>query len=154
MSAHRTGDGERPFRPRAARVVGTVLAVLVPGFMLALAVLLPQVAPARDTWGDRIGLVAFGLLVGWFSLRQAGVRAVPDEAGLTVRNLFLTRRVEWAQVLSVRFGQNRPWVQLDLADGTTLAVMGIQQADGTRAHLEATRLATLVARHSATERDD
>jgi hypothetical protein len=134
--------------------VGTVLAVLVPAFMVVLAVLLPQVAPARDTWGDRVGLVTFGLLVGWFSLRQAGVRAVPDESGLTVRNLLLTRRVTWVEILSVRFGRDRPWVQLDLADGTTLAVMGIQQADGARAQAEARRLATLVARHSATERDD
>ena len=69
---------------------------------------------------------------------------MPDGAGLTVRNLLLTRRVEWAEIVSVRFGQGRPWVSLDLADGTTLAVMAIQAADGARAAREARRLATLV----------
>lgn len=147
-------DPYRPFRPRAARVVGIGLAVAVPAFMVALAVLLPRVAPARDSWGDRAGLLAFGLLVAWAVLRHAGVRAVPDREGLMVRNLLRTTRLSWAEVHSVRFGPDRPWVQLDLADGTTLAVMAVQQADGAHARREARRLATLVARHSVTERDD
>lgn len=144
----------RPFRPRAARVVSVVLAVLTVALMTTIAVLLPTVAPGRDSWGDRGGIIAFGLLVGWFLLRQATVRAVPDDEGLTVRNLVVTRRVTWAQIVSVRFGHGRPWVQLDLADGETLAVMGVQQADGAYAVGEARRLATLVALHSATPRDD
>lgn len=131
-----------------------MLAVLVPLFMVGLALLLPTVAPDRDSWGDRVGFIAFGLLVAWFLARQAGVRADPDDEGITVRNLVLTRRVTWAEVVSVRFGQGRAWVQLDLADGQTLAVMGIQQADGVRAQAEARRLATLVALHTRTERDD
>jgi hypothetical protein len=79
---------------------------------------------------------------------------VPDEDGLTVRNLMITTRLTWAEIVSVRFGAGRPWVQLDLADGDTLAVMGIQSADGARAEAEARRLATLVARHTTTSRDD
>ncbi|WP_202627684.1 PH domain-containing protein [Cellulomonas sp. APG4] len=147
-------EAYRAFRPRAARFVGIGLAVAVPGFMVALAVLLPRVAPARDSWGDRAGLLAFGLLVAWVVLRHAGVRAVPDDEGLVVRNLVRTTRLGWAEVHSVRFGPDRPWVQLDLADGTTLAVMAVQQADGAYARREARRLATLVDRHSRTERDD
>ena len=55
----------------------------------------------------------------------------------------------------MRFGSGRPWVQLDLADGDTLAVMGIQRADGACADAEARRLATLVAQHTADpQRDD
>lgn len=144
----------RPFRPRAARVVSTVLAVAVLVMMTGIAVLLPQVANGRESWLDRGGIIGFGVLVAWFLRRQAGVRAVPDRDGLTVRNLMVTRRLEWAEIVSVRFGSGRPWVSLDLADGDTLAVMGIQRADGDRARSEARRLATLVARHSATPRDD
>jgi hypothetical protein len=144
-----------PFRPRAARVVCWVLAVLVLAMMLTIAVRLPQAATlGRAAIPDRIGIAAFGVLVAWFLLRQAGVRADPDPDGLIVRNLLLTRRVSWAEIVSVRFGQGRPWVQLDLADGDTLAVMGIQRADGARADGEARRMATLVALHSATPRDD
>ena len=148
-------DGlHRPFRPRAARIVAWVFAVAMVTMVVAIALLLPQVAPSRQGVGDRVGIVVFGVLVAWFLLLHAGVRAVPDESGLTVRNLVLTRRVAWTQIVSVRFGQGRPWVQLDLDDGTTLAVMAVQRADGALAAREARRLATLVARHSVTPRDD
>ncbi len=148
------GDLHRPFRPRAARVVALVLAVMIMALMIAIAVLLPRVAPDRQSPLDLVGIVGFGALVAWFLWRQASVRAVPDAEGVTVRNLLITRRVAWAEVVSVRFGAGRPWVQLDLADGDTLAVMGIQRADGARADAEARRMATLVALHSTTPRDD
>lgn len=144
----------RPFRPRAARLVCGVLAVVVLGATIVLSLLLPGVSAGRDSLLDRLGIVLFGLLVAWFLVRQAQVRAVPDDEGLTVRNLIFTRRLAWGEIVSVRFGQGRPWVQLDLADGDTLAVMGIQSADGRRAAAEARRLATLVALHTPTPRDD
>lgn len=144
----------RPFRPRAARVVSLVLAALVLALMVGIAVLLPRVAPDRQSVLDLVGIVGFGALVAWFLWRQASVRAVPDDEGVTVRNLLLTRHVTWAEIVSVRFGHGRPWVQLDLADGDTLAVMGVQRADGAHADAEARRMATLVALHSPTARDD
>ncbi|HWS56979.1 MAG TPA: PH domain-containing protein [Actinotalea sp.] len=146
-------DLHRPFRPRAARVVSLVLAVAVLALMVTIAVLLPEVS-AGGSASDRLGIAGFGLLVAWFLWRQAGVRALPDDEGLTIRNLLLTRRVGWTEIVSVRFGQGRPWVQLDLADGDTVAVMGIQRADGAGAEAEARRLATLVTLHSPTPRDD
>ena len=149
-----TSYAYRSFRPRAARVVSAVFALLFLGGAVALVVLLPQVAAGRDSWGDRVGILAFALLVVWFLVRQAGVRADPDDDGLTVRNLVQTRKVAWTQVVSVRFGGGRPWVQLDLDDGETLAVMAVQQADGAFAMNEARRLSTLVALHSVTPRDD
>lgn len=150
----RHGDLYRPFRPRAARVVAVVLGVAVLALMVTIAVLLPSAAPDRQSWLDRAGIAGFGVLVAWFLWRQASVRAVPDAEGVTVRNLLITRRVAWPEVVSVRFGHGRPWVQLDLADGDVLAVMGVQAADGARAVAEARRMATLVALHSATPRDD
>jgi len=149
------GDARRrlhaPFRPRAARLVASVLAAVV----LVLAVVLAVVVPTGQAGPlDRAGFVAFGALVSAFLYRQATVRAVPDEQGLTVRNLVFTRRLAWAQIVSVRFGQGRPWVQLDLGDGDTLAVMGVQRADGDLALQEARRLATLVELHSRTDLDD
>jgi hypothetical protein len=98
---------------------------------------------------DRLAIGGLGVALAWFCWRQATVRAVPDAEGLAVRNLFLNRRVEWAEVVSVRFGEGRPWAQLDLSEGETLAVMGIQRADGDFARSEASRLATLVALHEA-----
>lgn len=138
-----------PFRPRSARIVAAVLAVLAVAGLGLLAVVVEASAAVVTTAVDRLAIAALALALGWFCYRQATVRAVPDEDGLTVRNLVLTRRLEWSEVVSVRFGEGRPWVQLDLADGDTLAVMGIQRADGALARAEARRLATLVALHEA-----
>ncbi len=139
----------RTFRPRAARVVPLVLAVLVLVLTVGLILRMPSL-----TTGDDVGFALLGLAIAWFCWRQASVRARVDENGVTVRNLVYTRRLEWAQIVSVRFGSGRAWVQLDLADGDTLAVMGIQRADGAYAEAEARRLSTLVAQHTATDHDD
>ncbi|MBO3102692.1 PH domain-containing protein [Cellulomonas sp. zg-ZUI168] len=104
--------------------------------------------------GDKVGFALVGALIAGFLWRQASVTALVRDDGLTVRNLLFTRRLEWAEIVSVRFGSGRPWVQLDLSDGDTLAVMGIQRADGEFADAEARRLATLVAMHTTTTRDD
>jgi len=143
------GEVHAQFRPRLARVVTLAVAALV---LVATGVLI--VTGPNLATSDRVAFAAFGLLVAWFCWRQATVRAVPDDEGLTVRNLLVSRRLAWAQIVSVRFGEGRPWVQLDLDDGDTLAVMGIQRADGASAQAEARRLATLVARHTGTTRDD
>ncbi|WP_029287283.1 PH domain-containing protein [Cellulomonas sp. HZM] len=137
------------FRPRLARFVTLALAVVVVLGTVALLLAVPDL-----TAGDRLGFVLVAGLIVWFLWRQATVSAVPSEDGLVVRNLLVTTRLEWAQVVAVRFGHGNPWVQLDLDDGDTLAVMGVQRADGVRAQDEAQRLSTLVARFTATPRDD
>jgi hypothetical protein len=150
----RDGGPFRPFRPRAARLVCLPLAAASFVLLVGLAVALPWLTGAALGWGDRAGFALLGVGIAWFLLREAGVRADPDPDGVTVRNLLRTRRLAWAEVVSVRFGPDRPWVQLDLADGGTWPVMAVQRADGARAVAEARRLATLAARLAETERDD
>lgn len=140
----------RPFRPRRARRVAYPVAAGVLLLMVVLAVATP--VPMGGL--DRVGFVVVGLLVAWFLHRQASVTALPSATGLHVRNLLLSRELEWAEIVAVRFGGGRAWAELDLDDGDTLAVMAVQRADGPRAEAEARRLATLVALHSRTERDD
>jgi hypothetical protein len=132
-----------PFRPVRGRRVARVLGVAAVVLFTALAATVVE----QTVW-DRLGFVVVGLLVLAFCEMQARVVAVPDERGLFVRNLVNRRRLEWAEVVGVSFGGGRPWVQLDLADGDTLAVMGVQRADGDRGVAEADRLATLVALHT------
>ena len=43
--------------------------------------------------GDQLALVEFGVALAAFMGRYASIRAVPDEAGLTVRNLLITTEV-------------------------------------------------------------
>ncbi len=134
------------FAPRRARVVAVVVAVL---FMLMM-ILLGLLVPGAGLF-DLVAFIACGVLVAWLLYRLAGVYAKPSPSGLVVRNLFITTRLEWAQIVSVRFG-DRPWPQLDLSDGDTLAVMGIQRADGDFGRQEAVRLADLVEEHGAQDR--
>ncbi|MEE6281054.1 PH domain-containing protein [Georgenia sunbinii] len=137
-----------PFRPRAARWVSLALLVATAIGTVALVVVM-NVSDLGMSLADSMGTVAIGALIAWFCYRQATVAALPDTAGVTVRNLIVVRRLGWAEVVTVRYGDGRSWAQLDLADGDTIAVMGIQRADGDLAEREARRLATLVAIHEA-----
>ncbi|MCG7288322.1 PH domain-containing protein [Cellulomonas sp. ACRRI] len=154
------GDaGRRPalddvFRPRAARLVTGTLAVVVALATVLLIVLLSTTGIEGWSTADLSGIALVGLAIVWFLWRQATVAATPTAEGLRVRNLASTRTVAWAEIVWVRFGEGRPWVQLDLDDGDTLAVMGVQRSDGERARREAKRLATLVAARQRTGRDD
>ncbi|WP_431837194.1 PH domain-containing protein [Cellulomonas sp. Y8] len=154
------GDaGRRPalddvFRPRAARVVTGTLAVVVALATALLIVLLATTGVEGWSTADLSGIALVGLAIVGFLWRQATVSATPTAEGLRVRNLASTRTVAWGEIVWVRFGEGRPWVQLDLDDGDTLAVMGVQRSDGERARHEAKRLATLVAVRQRADGDD
>ncbi|WP_217615320.1 PH domain-containing protein [Cellulomonas sp. GbtcB1] len=154
------GDaGRRPalddvFRPRAARVVTGALAVVVALATALLIVLLATTGVEGWSTADLSGIALVGLAIVGFLWRQATVSATPTAEGLRVRNLASTRTVAWGEIVWVRFGEGRPWVQLDLDDGDTLAVMGVQRSDGERARREAKRLATLVAVRQRADGDD
>ncbi len=137
----------RPFRPRAARRVSLVLGVLTAVGAAVIMVFVPQMPGVTFGPADEVGTFLLALAILWLLWRQGGVRAVPDERGLTVRNFIYTRFVEWSEIVAVNFGAGSPWVQLDLSDGGTLAVMAIQRADGARGVEESRRLATVVALH-------
>lgn len=135
-------DRYRPFRPRGTRIVALALAVIVPVVLVGMGLVV-----RAGIW-DLAGFLALGLLVSWVLWRMGSVKAVPGAEGLVVRNVFLTTRLSWAQIVSLRFG-DRPWPQLDLTDGDTLAVMGMQRSDGAFAQAEARRLAGLIEEHEA-----
>ena len=142
------------FRPRRARpvalwVAGTQWAVLAAGALFGL----PYDGPGAVGWIDRLGIIAVASAVAWLLWRLGTVAAWPSEAGLQVRNLLIERRLDWREIVAVRFGGGGPWVMLDLDDGDTVAVMAVQRADGAAGQAEATRMATLVALHSQVQRD-
>jgi hypothetical protein len=147
------GGGRVVFRARLGRIVTYPVAVAFVAVLVWLAVVLPS-GPAGYGAVDRAFLVGVAVLSGWFLQRLASVRVVVDSSGVTVRNIVRRRRLEWAEVVGVRMTRDDPWAYLDLADGTTLAAMGIQAADGERGLRAAGQLAELVAAHTRTERDD
>ena len=135
----------RTFRPLWGQVAVWVVGVVAVGGSLLVG--LSAQGPIGSQPASRVSFVAFAVFVTVLLWRLGGVHASPSESGLKVRNVVYTRRLMWPEVVDVRFSVNDPWVRLDLADGDTLAVMGIQRADGERAMAEARRLQTLVRRH-------
>ena len=143
-----------PFRPVRGRRSAIALAIGQALVLVGLAVLMPGSGPVGFGWSDRAGVILIAVAIATLLSRFARLSLRVDETGLTVRNMIHVRRLDWPQVLSVRLGGGQPWVTLDLADGDTVAVMAIQRADGPRGEAEARRLATLVALHTRTERND
>ena len=148
-------DALAPFRSRRGRAVAL-------GAMWASLVVFGAIAVVMSTqgeagWGPGDGLMFFGLgvVVAFIAWRYASIVAVPSRSGLVVRNLVLTRTLQWPEIVRIQFGGGEPWVSLDLEDGDTVAVMAIQKADGPVAGREASRLAALVqAFGEAAEPDD
>jgi MFS family permease len=134
-----------PFRPRRGRRVALASALVSVLTFGIIAVFLPDPAHGGN-WqvGDKIFFAGVGLAIALMLWRFAAIRAVPTRAGLRVRNLMLTRTVEWGEIVDLRFSGGDPWVVVELDDTDTLAVMAIQKSDGDFGRAEARRLAALV----------
>lgn len=130
---------DAPFVPVRGRRMATGVAVLA---LLIFA----MVAVVANAWqpGDRMVLFGFGVLIALLMWRYASIRAVVTDHGLRVRNLVLTREVEWDQVEAIRFADGDPWPYLQMGDGDDLAIMAIQRSDGARSRDEAQRLIDLI----------
>ena len=137
------------FRPRRGRRVALTLSVLSVVIFTGVALSVPWADPqiGGQTAADRILLVLLGLVIATAMWRFASIRATPSPGGLVVRNLVITRRLEWPEIIRVQFGGGAPWVSVDLDDTDTVAVMAIQKADGAIGRAEAARLSALVQVH-------
>ncbi|MFC3998671.1 PH domain-containing protein [Nocardiopsis sediminis] len=108
------------------RLVAYGLAVIVVATLVILAAALPA------TWqlSDRLGLAALGLAGAGALHLLARPRLVAASGRVTVVNSIRTHVLEWAEIVDIRMPAGEPWPTIDLSDGTTLAVMGIQSNDG------------------------
>jgi hypothetical protein len=77
-----------------------------------------------------------------------------DEHGVTVVNGYRRQVFEWSQLVAVNLRRGAPWAGMDLSDGTSISMVGIQGSDGDRAVRAVRELRLLVAQNSHTERDD
>ena len=141
----------RPFGARVAGIVfGTMLLVLV----VAVWVSWGDHVRASFTFFQRATLVGMGLVgfVALYALMRSRVTA--DEHGVTVVNGYRRRVFEWSQVVAVNLRRGAPWAGMDLSDGTSISMLGIQGSDGDRAVRAIRELRRLVAEHTRTDRDD
>ncbi|GMA39879.1 hypothetical protein GCM10025883_19240 [Mobilicoccus caccae] len=132
-----------------------VMAVLVLLVFTISAVFVPGQALQKDDWAisDRIMLFLLGAAIAAFLWRFAIIRAVPSPEGLVVRNILVTRRLAWGDIVRLQFGGGSPWAYLDTWDADTVPLMAIQKADGEYGRSEAGRLAALIDYHAGHEPD-
>jgi len=136
------------WRPRKGRVVPYAVAAVTLAVMAGIAVALPSHGLTAWHLVDRLEFFSFGLVVAAFLLWLARPRVSADDRGVTVVNLTRARRLDYAEIVKVNLRRGDSWVMLDLADGASLAAMGIQANDGERARRAARELAALVAARS------
>jgi Bacterial PH domain len=131
----------RPLGPRiAGAVAGAVLVVMAVVLWFTFdAETRDAITPFQRATVIVLGAVMLGAL---FALVRSRVVAQADR--LTVVNGYRRRDFEWAEVIAVRLPPGAPWVTLDLADGNTVAAMGIQGSDGARAKVAVRELRALV----------
>lgn len=127
-----------PSLPHTWRPFGVRIAVWVlGGLLIAISVFVwlafDDSTRAQFTLLERITLVLIGLMLfaAYYALVRSRVVATTD--GLTVVNGYRTRTYEWSQVIQVSLRRGAPWGTLDLSDGTTVSIVGVQGSDGERA---------------------
>jgi hypothetical protein len=121
----------RPFKLLLISWIGAVAIVVV---FSVIAVLLPQSTTGVNfRTVDQVALVVLGLFIAGGILLVARPRVRADAEGIEVRNILVTRRHPWSEVVRIAFPDGAPWARLDLPDDEYLSVMAIQATDGTRA---------------------
>jgi len=127
-----------PPLPHTWRPLGVRIAVWVFGGMLLALIAAVWVALGAEirsqfTVFQRGTLIFMALLLfsAWNSLVRSRVTATRE--ALVVVNGYRKRAYEWSQVIGVSLRRGAPWGTLDLSDGTTISLIGVQGSDGERA---------------------
>lgn len=139
----------RTYRPLGARVATAMAAVILVSSMSFLWVMLPGSIQAEFAIEQRITLVLFLIVMLVVLNAMFRTSAHADDGGLTITNGYRERRFSWPEIVGVSLGANHPWALVDLADGTTVALMAIQGSDGARARQAAHELAAVIASRTA-----
>ncbi|MGW5205114.1 PH domain-containing protein [Streptomyces griseoincarnatus] len=147
MSDTRLPELPVTFRPGVTRAVLLTAGVALFVVVSVIGLLLPGLGP-----GERISFVFTAALLAGALFLLARPKVVADETGVTVVNIVNRRRLAWPEILQVNLRSGDPWVFLDLSDGTSLPVLGIQPGMARqRAISDARALRALAEAHSAPE---
>ncbi|MER7778711.1 PH domain-containing protein [Streptomyces sp. NPDC096191] len=137
------------FRPGRTRAVLIVLAVATFATITAVGTVLAGLG-----MGERLSFVLTALVLAGGLLLLARPHVAADATGVTVVNLTTRRRLAWPEILRVNLRHGDPWVFLDLSDGTSLPVLGIQPGIAKqRAIADARALRALVEARSGAQPD-
>jgi hypothetical protein len=132
------------YRPLGVRIVGIVLGLGLFVVCAASWITFSQETRDKFTIFQRGTVLFFGLMVLVVMHALLRSRAEAHRDRLVVVNGYKHREFDWAEIVAVHMPPGAPWATLDLADGTAVAVMGIQGSDGLRARRAVRDLRTLV----------
>lgn len=135
------------FRPYGVRIAVLVLGLMLFGVTAAIWLAFPQDVRDAFTTFQRLTVIAFGLAYGAAGYALARSRVEARDDGLHVVNGYRSATYGYDAVADVALKAGSPWAWLELADGTTAPVMGIQGSDGKRAVTQARELRRLVDTH-------
>lgn len=133
-AASPAADLPRTWRPLGTTIAGIFASATVLAAMVAAWVLLDAEVREHFNWLQRVTmgvLIAASGAVLWGIMR---CRVTASVTGLEVVNGYRRYTYEWAQVVAIRLPQGAPWAVLDLTDGTSRPVIGLQSVDGARAY--------------------
>lgn len=124
------------FRPRRAFWMSSILAVLLLGVFVVVATLLRSSnTGAIFEPSDQAAMVGIGIALAAGTMLFAMPRVRADAEGIEVRNVLLTRKFGWHDVLSISFPDGASWARLELPEDEYYSVMAIQAVDRERAVL-------------------
>lgn len=149
-----TGALPKVYRPLGARMVSAVMGGVLISLLVFLWLMLPARVRAEFGWFQRVTLVAIFLAVMVVLYGIFRTRVTASERGISVTNGYHRQDFYWAEVVAISLTQHRPWALVDLADGSTVAVMALQTSDGPRATRSTREIAGMIAARSHTDRDD
>ncbi|MEV8319715.1 PH domain-containing protein [Streptomyces sp. NPDC059900] len=109
------------FRPGRTRAVLLTAGAAILVVLTVISLLIPGLSA-----GERLSFIFTGVLLFGVLALLSRPKVVADESGVTVVNIATSRRLEWAEIVQVNLRPGDPWVFLNLSDGTSLPVMGIQ----------------------------
>lgn len=132
------------YRPNLGRKIPLALASVVLVLTVGAAISLSGGALFSYVW--RVSMPVVSAIVILVLLLVARPSLKLSDEGLVVVNILRSQKLEWSQILAVRFAKDAPWASLDLADGTKLNLMAIQNADGPRARAMAIEIANRSSR--------
>jgi hypothetical protein len=82
---------------------------------------------------DQIAIALLGVIIGAVVTLFARPRVRVGPRGLSVRNLWNDRVLDWSEVVGVSFPRGARWARVDLPDDEYIPLMAIQAVDKERA---------------------
>lgn len=138
-------------RPRRVVWMSGALALLLLTVFVTVALLLRS----QDTGvifmvSDQIAMIGVGVMLAGAAMLFATPRVRADRDGVYVRNIGVSRRFTWDEVLSVSFPDGASFARLELPDYEYYSLMAVQAVDRDHAVKAVRALRRL---HAAANRD-